>query len=57
MPGSPTRIWIRTLAVEMIFAPLYYRLLTGWGEITPEYLVGAPVCHKHYKFTSRAHES
>jgi AcrR family transcriptional regulator len=26
------------LAVEMIFSPLYYRLLTGWGEITPEYL-------------------
>ena len=26
------------LAVEVIFAPLYYRLLTGWGEITPEYL-------------------
>lgn len=26
------------LAVEMVFAPLYYRLLTGWGEITPEYL-------------------
>jgi hypothetical protein len=22
----------------MVFAPLYYRLLTGWGEITPEYL-------------------
>jgi len=26
------------LAVEMIFSPLYYRLLTGWAEITPEYL-------------------
>jgi len=26
------------LAVELAFAPLYYRLLTGWGEITPEYL-------------------
>jgi AcrR family transcriptional regulator len=26
------------LAVEMIFSPLYYRLLTGWGPITPEYL-------------------
>jgi AcrR family transcriptional regulator len=26
------------LAVEILFAPLYYRLLTGWGEITPEYL-------------------
>jgi len=26
------------LAVEMVFAPLYYRLLTGWSEITPEYL-------------------
>jgi AcrR family transcriptional regulator len=26
------------LAVEMVFAPLYYRLLTGWGEISPEYL-------------------
>ena len=26
------------LAVELLFAPLYYRLLTGWGEITPEYL-------------------
>jgi AcrR family transcriptional regulator len=26
------------LAVELIFSPLYYRLLTGWGEITPEYL-------------------
>jgi AcrR family transcriptional regulator len=26
------------LAVEIVFAPLYYRLLTGWGEITPEYL-------------------
>jgi AcrR family transcriptional regulator len=26
------------LAVEMVFSPLYYRLLTGWGEITPEYL-------------------
>ncbi len=26
------------LAVELVFAPLYYRLLTGWGEITPEYL-------------------
>jgi AcrR family transcriptional regulator len=26
------------LAVEMVFAPLYYRLLTGWGEITGEYL-------------------
>jgi AcrR family transcriptional regulator len=26
------------LAVEMLFAPLYYRLLTGWGEITPAYL-------------------
>jgi len=24
--------------VELIFAPLYYRLLTGWGEITAEYL-------------------
>jgi AcrR family transcriptional regulator len=26
------------LAVELVFSPLYYRLLTGWGEITPEYL-------------------
>lgn len=26
------------LAVEFVFSPLYYRLLTGWGEITPEYL-------------------
>ncbi len=26
------------LAVEIVFSPLYYRLLTGWGEITPEYL-------------------
>jgi AcrR family transcriptional regulator len=26
------------LAVEMVFSPLYYRLLTGWGEITSEYL-------------------
>ena len=26
------------LAVELLFAPLYYRLLTGWGQITPEYL-------------------
>ena len=26
------------LAVEIMFSPLYYRLLTGWGEITPEYL-------------------
>ncbi len=26
------------LAVETIFSPLYYRLLTGWGEITAEYL-------------------
>jgi AcrR family transcriptional regulator len=26
------------LAVEIVFAPLYYRLLTGWGEITAEYL-------------------
>ena len=26
------------LAVEMVFSPLYYRLLTGWGEITAEYL-------------------
>ena len=26
------------LAVEILFAPLYYRLLTGWGQITPEYL-------------------
>jgi AcrR family transcriptional regulator len=26
------------LAVEMVFSPLYYRLLTGWGEITGEYL-------------------
>jgi len=26
------------LAVEMLFSPLYYRLLTGWGEITGEYL-------------------
>jgi AcrR family transcriptional regulator len=26
------------LAVEIVFAPLYYRLLTGWGEITRDYL-------------------
>jgi AcrR family transcriptional regulator len=26
------------LAVELMFSPLYYRLLTGWGEITPDYL-------------------
>jgi AcrR family transcriptional regulator len=26
------------LMVELVFSPLYYRLLTGWGEITPEYL-------------------
>ena len=26
------------LAVEMVFSPLYYRLLTGWGEITSAYL-------------------
>jgi AcrR family transcriptional regulator len=26
------------LAVELIFSPLYYRLLTGWGEITGKYL-------------------
>ncbi|MES1257315.1 MAG: TetR-like C-terminal domain-containing protein, partial [Acidobacteriota bacterium] len=26
------------LAVEIVFSPLYYRLLTGWGEITGEYL-------------------
>ena len=26
------------LAVETMFSPLYYRLLTGFGEITPEYL-------------------
>ena len=26
------------LAVEIVFAPLYYRLLTGWGEITGAYL-------------------
>lgn len=26
------------LAVEMVFSPLYYRLLTGWGEITGKYL-------------------
>ncbi len=26
------------LAVELVFSPLYYRLLTGWGEITAEYL-------------------
>jgi len=26
------------LAVEMVFAPMFYRLLTGWGEITPEFL-------------------
>jgi AcrR family transcriptional regulator len=26
------------LAVEILFSPLYYRLLTGYGEITPEYL-------------------
>lgn len=26
------------LAVEMMFAPLYYRMLTGWGEITGKYL-------------------
>ena len=26
------------LAVELVFAPLYYRLLTGWGEITADYL-------------------
>ena len=26
------------LAVELLYAPLYYRLLTGFGEITPEYI-------------------
>ena len=26
------------LAVELIYSPLYYRLLTGWGEITGDYL-------------------
>jgi AcrR family transcriptional regulator len=26
------------LAVEILFAPLYYRLLTGWGEITDEFI-------------------
>jgi len=26
------------LAVEMIYSPLYYRLMTGWGEITADYL-------------------
>lgn len=26
------------LAVEMLFAPLYYRLLTGWGKITDAYI-------------------
>jgi len=26
------------LAVEVVFSPLYYRLMTGWGEITSEYL-------------------
>jgi AcrR family transcriptional regulator len=26
------------LAVEMIFSPLYFRLLTGWGEINSEFL-------------------
>jgi AcrR family transcriptional regulator len=26
------------LAVEMVFSPLYYRLITGWGEITGEFL-------------------
>ncbi len=26
------------LAVELVFSPLYYRLLTGWGEITGDYL-------------------
>jgi AcrR family transcriptional regulator len=28
------------LAVEILFAPLYYRLLTGWGKITDAYLEG-----------------
>ncbi len=26
------------LAVELLYAPLYYRLLTGFGAITPEYV-------------------
>jgi AcrR family transcriptional regulator len=26
------------LAVEMVFSPLYYRLLTGFGKITDEYI-------------------
>jgi AcrR family transcriptional regulator len=26
------------LAVEMLFSPLYYRLLTGWGKITDDYI-------------------
>ena len=26
------------LAVEVVFSPLYYRLLTGWAEITDDYL-------------------
>ncbi len=26
------------LAVEIVFSPLYYRLLTGWGAITDDYL-------------------
>jgi AcrR family transcriptional regulator len=28
------------LVVEMLYAPLYYRLLTGWGPLTPEYVRG-----------------
>ncbi len=26
------------LAIEMLYAPLYYRLLTGYGSITPRYV-------------------
>ncbi len=26
------------LVVEILYAPLYYRLLTGWGPLTPEYV-------------------
>jgi len=26
------------LVVEILYAPLYYRLLTGWGPLTPDYV-------------------
>ena len=26
------------LAIEMLYAPLYYRMLTGWGEISEDYI-------------------